>query len=131
MLNLKLRPEERAALNLRSLYVPDSVVSIEHYAFYGCEKLESIHLSANTPRLYQQVFDGCSSLKMIEIPESVSSITGGSVFGNCSSLEKIIIPPSVLSISAGTFQNCPNVVIYGAAGSYAQQYSSDTFARIY
>lgn len=111
--------------NLRSVYVPDSVVSIEHYAFYGCEKLESIRLSANTSRLYQQVFDGCSNLKMIEIPESVSSITGGSVFGNCSSLEKVIIPPSVLSISAGTFQGSPNVVIYGEANSFAQQFAND------
>ena len=54
------------------------------------------------------MFEGCSSLNSIEIPNSVTSI-GDSAFDGCSSLNSIEIPNSVTSIGRRAFQVCINL----------------------
>ena len=51
------------------------------------------------------IFDGCSGLTAITIPNSVTSI-GDYAFEDCSSLTSITIPSSVTSISDCTFTGC-------------------------
>lgn len=56
------------------------------------------------------VFSGCTSLKSVIIPESVTEICGGA-FSGCTSLESITIPPSVQIIDGeeyggGAFSHC-------------------------
>ena len=48
---------------------------------------------------------GCSSLKSVTIPNSVTSI-GNRAFYNCSSLTSATIPDSVTSIGEGAFRGC-------------------------
>ena len=50
-------------------------------------------------------FKGCTQLKSIEIPNSVTYI-GSSVFKDCSSLEHVIIGDHVETIDTYVFQNC-------------------------
>ncbi len=50
-------------------------------------------------------FCGCSSLRSVIIPDSVTSI-GEDTFCGCSSLRSIIIPDSVTSIGDGAFWGC-------------------------
>ena len=54
------------------------------------------------------MFEYCSSLKSIEIPNSVTSI-GDGAFTGCSSLTSIVIPNSVTSIGSLTFEYCPSL----------------------
>ena len=51
------------------------------------------------------VFENCTALTSVTIPNSVTSI-GESAFEDCSSLESITIPNSVISIGANTFNEC-------------------------
>ena len=48
---------------------------------------------------------GCTSLKNIVIPNSVTSISGSTFYG-CTSLENITIPNSVTSIGSTAFRDC-------------------------
>ena len=51
------------------------------------------------------VFNGCSGLTAITIPESVTSI-GERTFYKCSNLTSIAIPKGVTSIENGAFYSC-------------------------
>ena len=78
--------------------VPDSVTSIEEWAFY--ER---------------------TSLTEVTVPDSVTSI-GKWAFDGCRSLTKITIPDSVTSIGDNAFDACP-VTIIATPGSYAWKFA--------
>ena len=65
--------------------IPNSVISIGAYAFWGCRNLTSVI-----------------------IPNGVTSI-GFSTFYNCSNLTSITIGSSIASIERNAFQNCSNL----------------------
>ena len=62
-----------------NLVIPNSITSINDYAFYGC-----------------------SSLVSVEIPDGVTSI-GRDAFSNCHNLESVVIPNSITSIDNYVF----------------------------
>ena len=64
---------------LQSIEIPNSVLYISGGAFWSCTKLESIRLLENMSRIPAYLFDNCESLRIIDIPQSVSSF-GGSAF---------------------------------------------------
>ena len=80
-------------------------------------------------------FEGCSSLKSVTIPNSVTSI-GSWAFEDCSSLKSVTIPKSVTEIGEYAFgYNRDNntyeyvkidgFTIYGEKGTAAEQYAKD------
>lgn len=92
-----------------SIYqIPESVTTLEGYAFYYCSKLESIGISALVSTIPDRAFYSCSSLKNIAIPNSVSLI-GMESFAYCQELKSIVIPESVDSIARGAFVECINL----------------------
>ena len=70
---------------IKSIVIPDSVITIGDYAFYNCYSLTSV-----------------------VIPDSVTSI-GSSAFDNCDSLTSVVIPDSVTSISDNAFYDCDSL----------------------
>ncbi len=99
--------------------LPDTIISIDDYAFYGCSSLESITIPDSVTSIGDYAFYGCSSLKSITIPDSIASI-GNHTFSSCYSLESVTIPNSVTSIDSSAFSYCyslesvtiPNSVTY-------------------
>lgn len=93
------------------------------YCFQGCTQLEELTVS-DAVSIGQNAFYGCSSLKVMDIPENVTSI-GKNAFYGCSSLTGIDIPEGVTSIGDSTFRGCTSLVKVGiprgvtAIGSYA------------
>lgn len=63
--------------------------------------------SNEIPEVYG-VFEGCKSLKTVNIPTSVQNI-GKRAFKNCTALESIVIPKSVTEIGAELFSNCSSL----------------------
>ena len=74
----------------KSTIIPDTVTSIEDYAFYGCSELSSIEIPSSVTSIGSDAFRDCTSLTSITIPNSVTSI-GGEAFSGCSALESIIV----------------------------------------
>lgn len=115
---------------LRSITIPDSVTSIESYAFRGCTGLTSITLSANLTKINRQTFENCSALTEISLPDNLTTIESTnegiySAFSDCTSLKYIRIPENVVSIGAKAFKDCEDLIIFGKAGSVAEEYATN------
>ena len=91
--------------SLTSIVIPDSVTSIGNYAFSGCDSLTSITIPDSVMSIGDYAFYSCDSLTSITIPDSVTSI-GDSVFSWCESITSITIPDSVNSIGDYAFYYC-------------------------
>lgn len=55
--------------------MPDTVVSVEEWAFSECISLTDVHLSANITFINNGVFQGCTLLNRLVIPKNVASVS--------------------------------------------------------
>ncbi len=85
--------------------IPNSVTSIDSYAFGGCSGLTSVTIPNSVTSIGEGVFSGCSGLTSVFIPNSVTSI-GRFAFHGCSGLTSVTIPNSVTSIGDFAFSRC-------------------------
>ena len=90
--------------------------------FDGCSNLKSIKLPSSLTTIDTWAFYGCSNLTNVELPTSVTTI-GSTVFYNCRSLSNITIPRYVSSIGSGCFQGCSSLTQINV-NSYNSNYSS-------
>ena len=91
--------------DLTSVAIPNSVKSIGEYVFANCSGLTSIAIPNSVTSIGKWAFHGCLNLTSVTIPNSVSSIENG-VFCDCSKLTSVTIPNSVKSIGGTAFANC-------------------------
>ena len=94
--------------NLTSINIPNSVTSIGSYTFGYCSNLTSINIPNSVTSIGSYAIGFCSDLTSIKIPNSVTTISDNVFFG-CSRLTNINIPNSVISIGNGAFRGCSNV----------------------
>ena len=85
--------------NLVNIKLPQSVLTIGTYAFYGCSSLTKIELAEGLERIGYSAFDGCSALERISLPNSLESIQT-SAFNYCRELKGITIPANVVEIGS-------------------------------
>ena len=100
----------RSAFNdsyrLQYIYFPDSLKTIEPYAFAYCESLWAVTFTPNITRIGDSAFRSCVNLyrAMFENP---NVILESSVFANCDTMEDITLPANLKEI--------PNGLFYGSA----------------
>ena len=112
--------------SLTDVNIPAGVTSIGDYAF-SMTSLADIKIPTGVTVISEGAFSSNQSLTSIVIPDGVTEI-GALAFIACLNLESVVIPPSVREIKdddvgLGAFYRCPNLTIYGVAGSYAQTYA--------
>ena len=102
---------------MKSLVINDAAVTIGDDAFYHCVNLENVdlgnavyELGVMSPNYYglgtePGVFNGCTNLKSIEIPASLTKI-GERTFSCCSKLYDVKLPNTLTEIGAYAFYNC-------------------------
>ncbi|GHU86273.1 hypothetical protein FACS189473_5520 [Spirochaetia bacterium] len=90
---------------LASITLPDTLRSIDHYAFSGCSGLTSVTIPNSVTSLGSEAFYGCSSLTSVTIGNSVTSIESRA-FYDCSGLTSVTIPNSVTSLGYEAFGGC-------------------------
>lgn len=90
---------------LKTVEIPDSVTSVNDYAFYGCSSVESIELPENLDTIAQYAFTNCTSLRNINIPSAVKAINKNT-FAGCSSLMFPTLPDALTKIDTSAFMGC-------------------------
>ena len=91
-----------------SFIIPDSVTSIDNYAFRNSQFLESVEMSDSVTSIGMYAFSWCSSLKSIKLSKSIKEIPNG-MFNYCTSLTDVVIPDSVKSIGGRAFYACKSL----------------------
>ena len=98
----------RENTTLKSVVLPEGVMSIGGYAFYGCSNLESVDLPAGITSIGNYAFCGCRSLTEMILPGSIETI-GSYVFSGCSSLEAVTLSEGLRDSGSYLFYNCVNL----------------------
>ncbi len=107
--------------SVKEIYIP-VMGKMGKYVFAECKSLKKAVIEYGTQIIPEHTFDDCISLVDVEIPNSVTTISGTSgtnfaAFRNCTSLEQIILPTSLKVIGSYSFENCDKltevVIPYG------------------
>lgn len=118
---------------ITKIVLPDTLHTIEQYAFYNCKNLEEINLPSNLKKLGQYAFSDCASLENVIIPGSVREISAhafsdckslknvkildgtthidGYAFGGCSNLMSVILPDSMSIVERNSFSDCDKILV--------------------
>jgi hypothetical protein len=88
--------------------IPNSVTSIEQWAFAFCTSLTSVTIGNSVKSIGMYAFAICTSLTSVTIGNSVKSI-GECAFVDCKSLTSITIPDSVTTIEYSAFYGCASL----------------------
>ncbi len=90
---------------VRTVSVPEGVVSIGDYAFENCFNLLEAVLPESLERIGEGAFDDCAILSVIALPSGLTEI-GDYAFRNCGALTHINLPERVRSVGANPFAGC-------------------------
>lgn len=110
--------------DITSLYIPDSVITMNLSAIVSCAALSSIQFSENLTSIVGAIdcpsltsvtipqgvagvdFSDCTGLTSIVIPEGVTEVDG---FSGCTSLTYVSLPSTTEVIGQSAFQNCTSL----------------------
>lgn len=104
----------RGNATLVKLWVPNTVKSIETWAFAECSNLEEVVFQSGGEQPLDvglMAFQNCSRLRKVVLPSHLRSV-GRSCFRNCSSLVELIVEEGDQDIQVvqGIFTGCTNPV---------------------
>lgn len=91
-----------------SFVIPDSVISIEPWAFSQCSNLKNIEIPYGVIEIGRDAFNECTGIENITIPDSVTSI-GEGAFNCCDHAKNIKLSASITKIESATFVCCDNI----------------------
>ena len=114
---------------IEEMVIPDGVQSIGDEAFLGCSRLSSITLSSHLNGISAGLFQDCTALQSVTVPQSViaifpnafkqsgvASVTfegsldglGNYAFSGCTNLRSIVLPTTA-HIEGAAFYGCSNL----------------------
>lgn len=115
--------------NEMQIFLPESLESIEAYAFFACRikeinfhdnlmkigeyafalsNLECVKIPDTVMSIAEGAFNGCQAMKEIRLPEALDHLENYT-FCNCQSLISVRIPVSVTEIGSGCFEECKSL----------------------
>jgi hypothetical protein len=95
----------RSCTNLASLNLADGIATVgTQYTFTGCTALKSVAIPGSVSEICQYAFNGCTALADVRINEGVTSIAAGAFSNKCAYTD-IVIPDSVTTIGNAAFNN--------------------------
>lgn len=109
-----LKPNGLEISHIAELYLPSKINGIPQGFCVGAVNLEVVILPSEW--LYEiaaAAFGGCSTLKNIELPETLQVI-GPEAFAGCKSLD-LVIPDTVAEIGEDAFAEVPHITYHGSA----------------
>lgn len=94
--------------SLYSIYLPNSVVSIEDSAFAYCSELTCINSPNSLVSIGDNAFEFCAKLSEIVFPSNLIKIGCRAFFG-CNKFTSITFPPHISTIEEESFGACTNL----------------------
>lgn len=92
-------------IKLKEIVLHNGITSIGNAAFMACSALKEMVVPKQVKKISCDCFDGCTSLRRIILPDGLEGI-GSCAFRQCKSLEKIQLPDTVKDMNAGCFEGC-------------------------
>lgn len=98
---------------IESVTFPKTVTDIGSFVFDGCSNLKKVELPESLRYIWQCAFVRCG-LEEIVIPSKITSIPP-ETFKDCKNLKKVVLPAGLESIRARAFKGCDQLkdVKYG------------------
>ncbi|MBQ6381762.1 MAG: leucine-rich repeat protein [Clostridia bacterium] len=93
---------------IREVHLPDSVVTIQRWAFEFCHALEEISFPKKLTMIGEYAFS-YTALREALIPDSVKTVAFGA-FYNCDNLKKVFIGSGVTRLDNYVFASCKSLV---------------------
>ena len=93
---------------VENLVIPDGITHVND-VFRGCSSIRNVTIPDSVTSIGASAFEGCTSLTSITISDSVTSI-GASAFEGCTGLANVTIGNSVTSIGSYAFSGCSSFV---------------------
>ena len=94
--------------DIKCVKICSGITSIGSRVFENCTSLTSITIPNSVTRIDSRAFSDCTSLTSITIPDSVTRI-GEFTFSGCESLKSITIPDGIEWICQHTFARCTSL----------------------
>lgn len=94
--------------NIKSIILPDTIITIEENAFYQCSGLETVHLGNSISTIEKRAFSRCSSINSIYLPNSLITL-GVASFEYCTNLQTVYMGNSIDKLEMKAFQYCKNL----------------------
>lgn len=121
--------------NLVSITIPGSIKEITPFCFEGCENLREVKFSDGLEWIGNYAFDGCA-IEQVVLPDSMSGSLGP-VFNNCTNLKSVKIPDNTqIKEIVSTFYGCKSLSeinipegveeVYGSVFTYCTSLTSLT-----
>ena len=85
-----------------------NITSIGESVFQRCTSLTTVELPDSLTSIGESVFQRCTSLTTVELPDSLASI-GSEAFEYCTSLTTVELPDSLTSIGNYAFYGCTSL----------------------
>jgi len=98
-------PSDAIPLSCFHIILPNSITSIDSYAFNCCYNLKKVIIPKSVSYIGDLAFSHCSSLDSVSIPNSVITI-GINAFEKCSNLLRIDVGIGVISFGNDAFLDC-------------------------
>ena len=113
--------------DIEKVVIPEGYVMAYIRAFEGCTSLKTVELPKSFEGITYEMFKGCTSLTNITIPDGATYIEESAFYG-CTALTEIVIPDSVTYLGSEAFAYCSalkNVTL----GNEICYFSSSAFER--
>ena len=109
--------------------IPFGTEEIGSFAFGGCDSLKSVTIPDSILSVADRAFADCTDLLSLVLPDSVTEV-GDSAFAGCKNLRSVEIGKSVLSIGDDAFSACQRLERIRVDGQNPA-YSSDSYGVLF
>jgi len=118
------------SLELTTVSIPNTVTSIDTFAFGFCNTLTTLTLSESLVNIKLCAFSNCRQLQAIDLPNSLTDI-GVGAFICCFELTDVLIPAGVKSIGYSVFYKCEKLTAIQVASNNTNYKSEEGILYTY
>lgn len=115
-------------INIKTVTMPDTIVSIGDYAFECCGAMTAVKFSTMLKSIGKGAFSGCSQISSITIPDSVEKI-GDGAFLYCAGCRSLTISSGLKSLGQFAFAGMESLVTAQFRGNALTEIPDRTFCN--